>query len=130
MQATASLQLDGGTLVFAVAMMAAFMAAMAYCLAGGVSRRTSAMKAWGDAMICSCAAYMLFYLRGHAPWFLTHFMANVFITASMPYAVIAYSRLFEVAVPVRFVTTAVTFGLAGMLAHYYLGAPSKLAIFT
>jgi diguanylate cyclase (GGDEF)-like protein len=130
MEATEGLGLDNRTLLFAVAIVAAFMSALSFSLARGAMRKQPGLDAWAGAMFCASAAYLLYFLRGYAPWFLTHFSANVFISFAAPLAMVAYARLFETAIPRKFIVTAVAFGFGGMLAHYFLNAPRGVAIFT
>jgi diguanylate cyclase (GGDEF)-like protein len=130
MEVTGGLGLDNRTLLFAVAIVAAFMSALSFSLARGAMRKEAGLEAWAGAMFCAGSAYLLYFLRGHAPWFLTHFSANAFISLAAPFAIVAYARLFETSIPRTFILAVVGFGLGGMFFHYFLGAPSSVAIFT
>lgn len=125
-----SLRLDAATLVFSIAMLASFMAAVSFRLASGIPRHRSGLTEWGQAMACCAGAFLLFFFHGHAPWFLTFLVANILVMAALPYGLLAYARLFDVLAPRRTTVIATAFGLSGVLAVYFFDASRGVSIFT
>jgi diguanylate cyclase (GGDEF)-like protein len=124
------LKLDSYTLVFSIAMLALFMSAVSFILGSGNSQHRRGLKEWGQCMACCAGAFLLFFFRGHAPWFLTFLLANTLILAALPYGLLAHARLYEVNPPRREMVIATTFGMSGILAAYLFDAPRSVSIFT
>lgn len=125
-----SLRLDAYTLVFSIAMLASFMAAVSFILGSGNPKHCSGLKEWGKAMACLAGAFLLFFFRGHGPWVLTFFVANILVLVAMPYGLLAHARLFEEAVPLRAIAFVTVFGMSGVLAAYLFDASRGAAIIT
>lgn len=125
-----SLRLDAYTLVFSIAMLALFMAAVSFILGSGGPRHRSGLNDWGKAMACCAGAFLLIFFRGHGPWFLTFLVANALVLTALPYGLLAHARLFEVVVPRRNITIVTAFGMSGVLATYFFEASRALSIFT
>jgi len=111
-------------------MLALFMAAVSFILSSGSAGDGYGLKEWGKAMSCLVGAFLLFFFRGHGPWFLTFLVANTLVMAAMPYGLLAHARLFEVAVSQRTITIVTAFGMSGVLAAYFFDASRGIAIFT
>lgn len=125
-----SLWLDAYTLVFSIAMLASLMAAVSFVLCSGTSGDCSGLNEWGKAMVCLAGAFFLFFFRGHGPWVLTFLVANTLVLVAMPFGLLAYARLFEVAVSLRVIALVTVFGMSGVLAVYFFEISRGIAIFT
>jgi diguanylate cyclase (GGDEF)-like protein len=125
-----SLRLDASTLIFAISMLALFMSAVSFILGRGVARQRSGLNEWGVCMACCAGAFLLFFFRGHAPWFLTFLMANVLVMAALPFGLLAHARMFEVPMPQRELAVVTAFGISGVMASFVFDVPRPVSIFT
>jgi diguanylate cyclase (GGDEF)-like protein len=125
-----SLRLDAYTLVFSISLLALFLSAVSFILGGGVARHRFGLNEWGKCMACLAGAFLLFFFRGHGPWFLTFLVANALVLAALPFGLLAHSRLFEVVAPRRDMAIVTAFGMSGVLATYLFDAPRAVSLFT
>ena len=125
-----SLKLDSYTLVFSIAMLALFMSAVSFILGSGAAKSSSGLKEWGQCMACCGGAFLLFFLRGHGPWFLTFLVANTLVLAALPFGLSAHAKLYGVNTPRQKMAIATTFGISGVIASYFFDAPRSVSIFT
>ena len=124
-----SLRLDAYTLVFSIAMLALFMAAVSFSLGRGMPKHGSGLNEWGKSMACFAAAFLLFFVRGHGPWILTFLVANILVMIALPYGLLAHARLFQIVPPRLAIACATAFGLAGVLGVYFFGLSRGVSIF-
>jgi diguanylate cyclase (GGDEF)-like protein len=124
------LRLDAYTLVFSISILASFMAAVSYSLGNGDPTHRYGFTEWGKSMACVAGGFLLFFLRGHGPWFMTFLVANTLMMAAIPFALLAYARVFEVVAPRQTISIATAIGLSGVLAAYFFDTSRSFAIFT
>jgi diguanylate cyclase (GGDEF)-like protein len=106
------------------------LAVVSFSLSNTLPTRRFGLEEWGISMCAVGGSFLLFFLRGHAPWFLTFLMANMLAIAIGPFGLLAHAQLFEVAKPHRAIAVGVAIGMFGVLAVYFFDAPRQLAIFT
>lgn len=63
--------LDPPTLLLAIAVFSSVLAALTLNLDRAMPDHAAELKRWGLAMLCSSAAFIGYFLRGHAPTWLT-----------------------------------------------------------
>ena len=124
-----SLRLDAYTLVFSIAMLASFMAAVSFSLGRGISKPRCGLNEWGISMACFAGAFLLFFFLGHGPWLLTFLVANIMVMVALPYGILAHARLFEIAPPRLAIACTTALGLAGVLSVYFFDTSRAVSIF-
>ena len=125
-----SLRLDPQTLLVSIAVLGFLLAVVSFSFSNTLPTRRFGLEEWG---ICMCAvggSFLLFFLRGHAPWFLTFLLANTLAVAIGPFGLLAHARLFEVSKPHRPIAVVSSIGMFGVLGVYFFNVPRQLAIFT
>lgn len=71
--------LDSPTLSLAIAVFGFLIAAIAASSARTTARHSHALFAWSSAMGAAGVAFVLYFLRGYAPWLLTFGLANTIV---------------------------------------------------
>ncbi|MCA9232803.1 MAG: GGDEF domain-containing protein [Planctomycetales bacterium] len=130
MEVVPGLLLDPPTLLLSVAVMGFLLAAASFTFAGTLGAQNSGLEDWGIAMLAMGGGFLLFFARGHAPLFLSLLIANVLIIAASSYGLIGHARLFDVEPPWLTIAIVSSFGMSGLMAVYFLGAPRQVGIFT
>ncbi|WP_157270066.1 GGDEF domain-containing protein [Azohydromonas aeria] len=122
--------LDPLTLLFSLGALGLLMAALFLRLARTLPRHRGALAAWSRAMAAAGAAFLLFFLRGHAPLVLTFLLANMLIFGVAYWGHEAHARLLD-APPQRGWSLAwCAVGIGGVLAAQGLGLPRQVAFVT
>lgn len=126
--ATNGLSLDTGTLVFSLSVLALLMAAITF----NSARRNPGMGMvqQGCAMACLSIGYLLVFFRGHAPWFVTYFIANTFVLMVGPFSLTGFARVFNAKLPKATIAVVTAFGMAGVSAAFFWDASNRIAIFS
>jgi diguanylate cyclase (GGDEF)-like protein len=120
--------LDPATLLLSVAVLSGVLAALSFALAREVPDHRSALRHWAAAMLCSGTAFALFFLRGHAPAWLTLLASNLAALGLPAFALLAHARLAGRDPQPRTIAALTLAGWAGPLATHLLGAPMWLAV--
>jgi diguanylate cyclase (GGDEF)-like protein len=120
--------LDPATLLLSVAVLSGVLAALSFALAREVPDHRSALRHWAAAMLCSGTAYALFFLRGHAPAWLTLLASNLAALSVGVFVLLAHARLAGRDPQPRTIAALTLAGWAGPLASHLLGAPMWLAV--
>lgn len=123
-------RLDAVTMVFAIALLSYFMAAISFTLARGHRGNRYGLYEWGVSMLCGAIAFTLFTYSGHAPFGMTFLLANTFVMATCPFGLTALARLFEATVPTQSIALTIFIGMSGVVAVYFFGANRLFAVFT
>ncbi len=122
------LQLDPATLLFSIGVLGWLLAAVSYSTASGApTSQRAALHAWGLAMLAGGCAFMLYFLRGHAPLWLTLLLANMLVVALGYQGLRAHALLFDVPMPRRAAQTLAAFGLTMLFSAHFLGIPRQYA---
>ena len=130
MNAVPALSIDPATLVLSISMLGFLMAAVSWSTAIGISDYRAGLQEWGKAMAAIGGGFLLYFLRGHAPWFLTFLVANVLVLSVAYFYHRAHAVALRATPPRRVVPAVCAFGASGIAAAYFLGAPRQLAAFT
>jgi diguanylate cyclase (GGDEF)-like protein len=130
LEAAPGLRLDPISLLFSISVLAFLLAAVSFSTASASPSQRGALHEWGKAMLCAGAGFMLYFLRGHAPWLLTYVVSNTLVLGGGVFGLRAHARLFEDAIPQRLVSLLAAFGLAGLFGVYALDGPRQLSAFT
>lgn len=119
-----------GTLLLAISMFGFILAGLSMSAAKATPDHRPALVAWSKAMVGAGGGFLLYFFRGHASWFLTFVVANIFVVGCAAYGHVAFARLLDF-VPRRSVVMSVTaIALSGVLATYESGSAPRLAVFT
>ncbi len=128
MAAPPPLHLDPATLLFSIGVLGWLLAAVSFSTASGApTTQRAALHAWGRAMLAGGGAFMLYFLRGHAPLWLTLLMANTLVVALGYEGLRAHALLFDEPMPRRAARTLAAFGLGFLFAAHFLGLPRQYA---
>ncbi|MDO9196092.1 diguanylate cyclase [Rhodoferax sp.] len=130
METSSSLTLHPATLLASISVLGFLLAGVSFSISKTLAGQRFGLLEWSKAMCAVGGSFLLFYVRGHAPWFLTYLVANALVMAVGPYAVLAHARLFEIAVPRLVIAIVAAFGMSGALAAFFLDAPRQVARFT
>ena len=130
MSSATPLSLDPNTLLFAISVLGFATAAFAFSSSRAVGSERSGLVQWGQAMSAVGAAFLLFFLRGHAPEFFTYVVANITVLAVPAFGLLAHMRFFSIDPPRRRLWALVVFGIAGPVAVHGLGMPLGVGVFT
>lgn len=125
-----SLTLDTSTLLIIISVLAFLMAAVSLSFDDVWTTDHFGLSEWGNAMAAAGASCLLFYLRGHVPWFLSFLLGNVLVLLVSPYAVLAHARLFGTVAPRRLLFGLLVFGLSGPVAVFFFDASRHVTAFT
>ena len=106
------------------------MAAVSVSTARALTKQAPALVEWGKAMAAGGGAFLLYYYRGHAPWFFTFFVANALVLAISHCGLIAHVKLLGGEQRVRFALVVSTLGMSGVLASYFWDVSRQAAVFT
>lgn len=130
MNAASVPSLDPGTLLFAISILGFLMSGIAVSSAGAMPSHKPALLEWGKAMAAGGGGFLLYFLRGYAPWFLTFLVANILVMMTAAFGHFAFAKLMETGSQRVPVTVISVFGLSGVLASYALDVPRLVAVFT
>jgi len=124
------LVLDPTTLLFTISILGFATAAFAFSSARAIGAGQSGLAEWGKAMSAVGAAFLLYFLRGHVPVFLTYVVASCIVMAVPAYGLLAHTRFFAVHPPRRAIAAIAAFGTAGPAAVHLWDLPLGLGVFT
>ncbi|MDE2020936.1 MAG: diguanylate cyclase [Patescibacteria group bacterium] len=130
MVAATPLSLDPATFLFCMAFFCYVMAAISLSTATTLGGNTLGLKEWATTMLVAGAAFSLFFLRGHAPDFLTVLVANTFIFFAPASAWAAYAKFFNIAAPRRLILALCYSGTVALCAIYFFHLPHRLIVFS
>lgn len=122
--------LDPGTLLFSISVLAFLMAAMAFSSMRTLPDLRFGLREWGKAMLAAGGAFLLFFFRGHAPWFLGFVVANLLVMLVPVYGLLAHARLMSRQVSRRLLWGIYGFGVSGVAVSYGLGTSTAVAVVT
>lgn len=123
-----ALHLDPATLLFSIGVLGWLLAAVSFSTASAApTTQRAALHAWGWAMLSGGSAFLLYFLRGHAPLWLTLLLANTLVVALGYQGLRAHALLFDELMPRRAARTLAAFGLVVLFAAHFLGLPRQYA---
>ena len=123
-------RLDPTTLQLAIAVFSALLAALSFGLARTLPEHGAVLRHWARSMSCGALAFACYFLRGHAPEWLTLLMANLAALGTPIFGLLAHARFLRRRVPLAFVLAIAAIGWAGPLATAILGTPMVSAVFS
>lgn len=123
------LSLDPSTLLILISVLAFLMAAVSLSFDDVWTTDHFGLSEWGNSMAAVGASCLLFFLRGHVPWFLSFMVANALVLLVAPYAILAHARLFDVKVPRRLIGALLVFGLSGVFSVVFFDASRQVVVF-
>jgi diguanylate cyclase (GGDEF)-like protein len=126
----AAIGLHPGTLLFSISMFGFVMAGFAFSAAHAMPARREAALTWCQAMGAAGGGFLLYFLRGNAPWFLTFVVANLLAIGCAGYGYVAFAQLLSKIQRRKAVAVVTAFGMSGVLATYYLDTPIRGAVIT
>ena len=124
-----ALSIDPATLILAISMLGFLMAAVSWSTAAGIPGYRAGLIEWCKTMAAVGGGFLLYFLIGHAPRFLTFLVANVLVLSVAYFHHRAHAAL-RASRPRRLVGFALTFGVSGVLAVYFFDAPRQISAFT
>ncbi|MCR5865672.1 diguanylate cyclase [Aquincola sp. J276] len=127
---TDALALHPGTLLFAISMFGFLMAGMSVSAAKAMPEHRPALLAWSKAMAGAGGGFLLYYLRGHAPWFLSFVVANTLVISCATYGYLAFASLLAHHPRRIELLFAATVAVSGVLATYLFGLALSVAVVT
>jgi len=130
MTAPTSPTLDPTTLLFTISVLGFATAAFALSSSRAIGAERSGLVEWGKAMSAVGAAFLLFFLRGHVPAFLTYVVANCIVLSAPAYGLLAHTRFFGIEPPRYTVGALVVFGITGLMAVHTWQLPLGVGVFT
>lgn len=130
MNPTPGLALDPTTLLFTISLLGFATAAFAFSSSRAIGAAQSGLAEWGLSMSAVGASFLLYFLRGHAPTFLTYVVASAAVLAVPAFALLAHTRFFAVKPPRRRIAAMCLFGLAGPCAVQVASLPLGVGVFT
>jgi len=125
-----ALLLHPGTFLFAISMFGFLLAGLSWSTASAMPDHRPALLAWSKAMVCAGGGFLLYYLRGHAPWFLSFVVANLLVVACGALGHVAYARLLGALPRRRTVSVVAAIALSGVLATYGFDVPIRVSVIT
>jgi diguanylate cyclase (GGDEF)-like protein len=130
LEAASSLRLDPASLLFSISVLGFLLAGVSFSTASASPSQRGALHEWGKAMLCAATGFLLYFLRGHAPWLLTYVVANTLVVGGGVYGLRAHAKLFDDPLPKRLAGWLAAFGLTGLFLVYVFDAPRPLSAFT
>jgi PAS domain S-box-containing protein len=118
--------LDPLTLLFSLGMLGLLMAVVFLSLSRAMPAQAPTLRAWSKSMVMAGAAFVLLFLRGHAPPLLTFVAANVLVFGVPYWMHEAHALLFDTAPRRRWMRALWGLGAGSVLATHFLGLPRKL----
>lgn len=125
-----TLSLDPNTLLVSIAILGLLLSLFSFSFSRNWRMQDCGLGAWSKSMLALGCSSLLFYSRGFAPWSMSFLLANLLVISVAPFILVAYSRLFEIEAPARFIRTTSALGIAGVSAHYFFELPRSIAVFT
>ena len=122
--------LDPVTLLFSISLLGFLMAAVSVSSARVMPKQAAALIEWGKAMAAAGGAFLLYYYRGHAPWFLTFFVANAVVMMVSYCGLSAHAKLFGSEQRVKLALIVSALGMSGVFASYFWDVARQAAVFT
>lgn len=122
--------LDPATFMFCIALFGFLMAGLSFGSAQALGRDTAGLVEWGKSMSSAGGAFLLYFLRGHAPDWASFLVANALVVGVGVFALRAHARALSQPDPWRSIVSAGAFGMAGVLGTHLLEMPRELAAFT
>ncbi len=120
--------LDAATLQLSIAVFSALLAVMSFGLARALPEHGAVLRLWGGGMCCGAVAFSGYFLRGHAPAWLTLLAANLAVLGTPIFGLLAHARFLGRRVPLPLLFAVTAFGWAGPLATLLAGAPMAGAV--
>jgi PAS domain S-box-containing protein len=118
--------LDPLTLLFSLGMLGLLMAVVFLSLSRTMPAQAPALRTWSKSMAVAGVAFVLLFLRGHAPPLLTFVVANVLVFAVPYWMHEAHALLFDTAPRRRWMQALWGLGAGSVLATHFFGLPRKL----
>lgn len=115
--------LDPRTLLFSVSLAALLMSAICAALARSLPNQRVALNAWSRAMAVGCAAFLLYFLRGHVPFLLSFVVGNLLILLLAALCLRAYAGLAGEQPPWRAMVALLLLGMSGVLLRSFADMP-------
>ena len=122
--------MDPTTLLFTISLLGFASAAFALSSARAIGAGQVGLVEWGQAMAAVGGAFLLFFLRGHAPAWLTYVAANSIVLTVPAFGWLAYARFFDVDPHRRTIAALLAFGIVGPVAVHALGSGLGVGVFT
>ncbi len=122
------LRLDAATLIFSISVVALCMATVVFGMARAIKKH--GLEQWGIAMSCASVAFLLYFLRGKAPLFLTYLLANGFMLAATIFSLMAYARVLEVPSHRKTIAVGTTVAMSALVMVSMFGASAWLGVFS
>jgi diguanylate cyclase (GGDEF)-like protein len=126
----ANLNLDAFTLLICLSVLAFLLAAVSLTFEDTKTTDHFGLTEWSNAMCAAAGSFLLFFLHGYVPWFLTFLVGNTLFLAVAPFGLLAHAKLFRAKSPRRFIAMSSAVGLSGVLAVYFFDVSRKYSIFT
>ena len=114
------LSLDPPTLIFCISVFGLLMSVVAYSASCAFQGNSLGLLPWSRGMAMLGAAFFLFYLRGHAPVWLSSLTATLLVLCVPALVQSAYTQLFEAEPPRRRNLLITLFGMMGPLGNHFL----------
>lgn len=130
MTALSAPALDAATLLFSISMFGFLMAGISLSSASAMPSHRPALVEWSKAMTAAGVAFLFYFLRGHAPWLVTFFFANLLVMATAVYGHFAFLNLLQMEARRTPALAVSMFGLSGVVASYVWDTPRQVAVFT
>lgn len=122
------LRLDSGTLFLAISMFGFLMAGIAMSARRAAPTCTQALTEWSKAMLAAGGAFLLSFLRGHAPWVLTFAVGNTLVVLIPAFGLVAHAKLFGRTPNQGVIAGALAFGFAGIVGVQAMDLQVTVAI--
>jgi diguanylate cyclase (GGDEF)-like protein len=120
--------LHAPTLLLSIAMFGFIIAGIALGDPSALPAQRRALQLWGRAMLAAGLSCLLFYLRGHAPWWLSFGVANLCFIGLPLYSLLAHAQLLRQPPPRPVATGVLALVFAGIAAHLLLGTTPRVPI--
>ena len=120
--------LDAATLQLSIAVFSALLAVLSFGLARALPEHGAVLRLWGGGMCCGAVAFAGYFLRGHAPAWLTLIAANLAVLGTVAFGLLAHARFLGRRVPPSLLLAVTALGWSGPLATLLAGAPMAGAV--
>lgn len=104
------------------------MSAIAYSTGSTLGSHIAGLAEWWKAMLITGIGFLLFYMRGHAPDYLSIYLGNILILGMAGLSVIAHVKFFNIPVPKKTICFLIGSGVTGVTLSFFLSSNSAFLV--